>query len=279
MEIDLLKVIYEEWATVAAHPQAFVAVLALGLLVGWAAAWLILRQRLIHHREMLEQYKEALHKKGPKPKVAPPKSPLPLFSKKQMIIGVCILIVCTTLPIYVGLRALGPNVDAIYRANLQFTAVIPWKAPQDALTHFNISVSNVGNLPAKHVGIQVAGIFSDHVLRSDEIRRQLNQLKKVIADADKFNPNQVVQLAQGPVVTLPGVTATADEFQQFMATKKLLYVFWVASYDDELRQGRSYWHTEFCGYFAGTLRYWHNCGPNRVELIQKPRFSEASAAG
>jgi hypothetical protein len=42
----LVKVINEQWAVVMTAPAAFLAALALGALVGWFAAWIILKQRL-----------------------------------------------------------------------------------------------------------------------------------------------------------------------------------------------------------------------------------------
>jgi hypothetical protein len=61
---DLLKEIVREWPAVKAAPLLAILVLAVGLIVGWAAAWLILRQRLIHHKELVAEYKEVAQKKG-----------------------------------------------------------------------------------------------------------------------------------------------------------------------------------------------------------------------
>jgi hypothetical protein len=61
----LVKKIVSEWATVTAHPEAFIATLALGLFVGWVAAWLILKQRLIHHQELVEDYRNRVSGEAP----------------------------------------------------------------------------------------------------------------------------------------------------------------------------------------------------------------------
>jgi hypothetical protein len=39
-------------------PSAFIAALALGGIVGWLAAWIILKQRLDHYKERIEYFKE-----------------------------------------------------------------------------------------------------------------------------------------------------------------------------------------------------------------------------
>ena len=61
----LVESIREEWVTMMAHPAAFMAVLTIGLMFGWAAAWVILNQRLTHHRELVDYYKEAVAGKAP----------------------------------------------------------------------------------------------------------------------------------------------------------------------------------------------------------------------
>jgi hypothetical protein len=61
----LVASIRSQWAILVAHPEAFAAVLIVGLMLGWAAAWLILNQRLTHHRELVDHYKEAVAGKAP----------------------------------------------------------------------------------------------------------------------------------------------------------------------------------------------------------------------
>jgi hypothetical protein len=41
---------------VTAHPAVFVAVLVIGIMFGWVAAWTVLRQRLVYHRELVQDY-------------------------------------------------------------------------------------------------------------------------------------------------------------------------------------------------------------------------------
>jgi hypothetical protein len=59
---DLWTEIHNGWPTVMANQSLFFAILTVGLIVGWAAAWLILKQRLTHHKEVVEQYRKDLER-------------------------------------------------------------------------------------------------------------------------------------------------------------------------------------------------------------------------
>jgi hypothetical protein len=43
----------------------------IGLFGGWTAAWLILRQRLVHHQELLENYRNVMDEKIPGTPIIP----------------------------------------------------------------------------------------------------------------------------------------------------------------------------------------------------------------
>ena len=148
--------------------------------------------------------------------------------------------------------------------------------PGETFNRFNVQINNSGNLPALHTTIQVRGRIEDHELTQKEVQDELEKLKRQLVEADAATKSDVdveVRVGQGGLVTLPGITATDQEFQQVVPLGlKPFYVFWTANYDDEIRAGKSYWHAEFCGYFIATLNYWHNCSPNRIQLISKPRY-------
>jgi hypothetical protein len=55
---------------VTAHPGLFVAALVIGVMFGWAAAWTVLRQRLVHHRELVDYYKDRVAFGPPAPAAA-----------------------------------------------------------------------------------------------------------------------------------------------------------------------------------------------------------------
>jgi Trk-type K+ transport system membrane component len=63
--LEFFKTLRAEWATVSAHPEAFATTFIFGLVFGWIAAWLILKQRLDHHKELVEYYKDVVSDKMP----------------------------------------------------------------------------------------------------------------------------------------------------------------------------------------------------------------------
>lgn len=63
--LEFFKTLRAEWATVSTHLEAFVTTLIFGLVFGWIAAWLILKQRLDHHKELVEYYKDVVSDKIP----------------------------------------------------------------------------------------------------------------------------------------------------------------------------------------------------------------------
>ena len=63
--LEFLKIISEEWATVSAHPYPFIAALIIGLLFGWAGAWLILKQRIDQNQELVDHYRDVITEKIP----------------------------------------------------------------------------------------------------------------------------------------------------------------------------------------------------------------------
>jgi hypothetical protein len=61
----LLHIIVRQWAVLMAAPIPFIAAGALGLVVGYGFAWIILRNRLTHHQELVAYYKDVAADKLP----------------------------------------------------------------------------------------------------------------------------------------------------------------------------------------------------------------------
>jgi len=59
------KMVEKGGAAVTAYPEIFWGMLGLGLCLGWSAAWIILRNRLTHHKELLEHYENVITEKIP----------------------------------------------------------------------------------------------------------------------------------------------------------------------------------------------------------------------
>src|SRR5271155_1291097 len=56
----VLQTISDNWSTLVTAPWAFGAVLVLGLIIGWSAAYVHFRERLRARKERLKQAKEQL---------------------------------------------------------------------------------------------------------------------------------------------------------------------------------------------------------------------------
>jgi hypothetical protein len=61
----LAKIVAEQWAAVMQNPAILLPVFALGLVCGWGAAWLILQQRLKHHRDVIVDLRARLGDQQP----------------------------------------------------------------------------------------------------------------------------------------------------------------------------------------------------------------------
>lgn len=107
METDkLIELIYKNWAVVMTAPVPFAAALILGCSVGWLAAWLILKQRLQHHRELIDHYKDVLADKAPNTLAVPAKK----GRNAAMGLGVTLFVI--------GLIAIGLGSAIIYNISI-----------------------------------------------------------------------------------------------------------------------------------------------------------------
>ena len=61
----LMHIIVRQWAVLMTAPIPFIAAGALGLVVGYGFAWIILRNRLTHHQELVAYYKDVAADKLP----------------------------------------------------------------------------------------------------------------------------------------------------------------------------------------------------------------------
>ena len=58
----IFQMLRSEWPTVTTAPHLFVLAAILGLICGVALAWRILKQRLAHHKEMIDHYEKAIER-------------------------------------------------------------------------------------------------------------------------------------------------------------------------------------------------------------------------
>jgi hypothetical protein len=265
----LFQVLDSEWATVKAHAEAFVAVLGIGLFFGWTLAWLILKNRLTHHKELVATYEAVIAAKIP----ALRDRAATTFSLGRMFSGVAILLIAVIAPLYVLIYFQKPLITS--KAVLQFDTIRLYKTPPDSLNYFNVQISNnAANLPAINTTGAVSGLVSSN-LTPDQIKEELNKLNDKVRDIEKDPdtqsrlPDAIIQNGQGILLTIPDIGLTDADWNKIVpGTQASLYVFIIMDYQDEISEKYGYWHYVFCGYFTGTTIFWHNCGPNRPQFVK-----------
>jgi hypothetical protein len=140
---DLIRDLVREWPTVMAAPLPFLAAVAASLIFGWSAAWLILRQRLIHHKELVESHKEreAAPKKGSGRTRNSQIPPQLIFSTKQMLLGIAIIIAIVAIPSILILSEAKPPNTIMSRIKIGDLSM--FHAPDELdYTRFNVGFIN-----------------------------------------------------------------------------------------------------------------------------------------
>jgi hypothetical protein len=93
---QLLKIIGSEWAIMRPHPEICLAILAVGLSLGWTFAWLVLKNRLTHHKELVATYEAVIAEKIPALRARTASA----FSFGKMFFGISILLLLVIGPLY-----------------------------------------------------------------------------------------------------------------------------------------------------------------------------------
>lgn len=57
---DFGRYLVENWPAIMAARLAIAAAVAVGLLVGWGAVWIVLKERLTHYKELVEHYEKRM---------------------------------------------------------------------------------------------------------------------------------------------------------------------------------------------------------------------------
>jgi hypothetical protein len=183
---DLIKDIVREWPIVMAAPLAFITTGAAGLILGWSAAWLVLRQRLIHHKELVESYKEkeAAQKKGSPRTKASQTPPQLIFSTRQMLLGIAVIIAAVAIPSILILGQPKPLNTILSR--IKVNSLFMFHTPDEPeLTRFNVNLANSGSLPANNSYVLLLGKLTKDVLTDSVVNDNIDRLKTQLNDEDK----------------------------------------------------------------------------------------------
>ena len=266
---ELTQEIVREWPIVAAAPFLSISILAVGLIFGWSSAWLILRQRLTHHKEVIEQYEKANEKKGvPRPKQ---KEPLKSFSipLRSMLYGIIAIVCVVTIPLYFAITSLAPSYGPSSR--LLFSPANFFHTPEDQQSlHFNVQFTNTGESVARKLVVTLSGFVRSEPMAPDEVENLLATLHAGAVNYGGISQDEI-QAGSGQIVTVPNISMTNEQLQQFSQGKTFLYVLYTLQWEDNSLKGREYWSQDFCGFFEGVLTYFHGCSGNIVERLPNPR--------
>ena len=270
---QVVKALIREWPTVTAAPFVFVLALGIGLTFGWIAAWVVLRQRLVHHKELVEHFEKAFRDKDILP---PARNSAGTFTipPRLMIGGVLILVCAVTLPLYFVIRT-APQTPLL--ARIQFGPPSGFyhditNSGQLGLKRFNVRFDNRGNLMARRPLFSVDGDVREQTISDDDVKKEYEKLRSWQTDAvqhQRFDAD--IDVGMGRVITVPGVTITPEQMKSFNDGNLRIYVFYIISWEDDEIAGQGYWRQEFCGFYQGTFEFFHTCGLNKLERITTER--------
>jgi hypothetical protein len=147
---QLLKIIGSEWAVVRPHPEICIAILGVGLFLGWTFAWLVLKNRLIHHKELVATYEAVLSEKIPALKARTASA----FSFGKMFFGIGVLLLLIIGPLY-GLIYFNTHVHQRHLTESQKEELTK------ALKPFSEKVKTVAVLAETMEGGRYASDFAD----------------------------------------------------------------------------------------------------------------------
>jgi hypothetical protein len=197
---DLIKDLVREWPAVMAAPLPFLSAIAASLIFGWSAAWLILRQRLIHHKELVESYKEkeASQKKGPSRTRNSQTPPVLIFSTKQMLLGIAVIMALVAIPSILILSEAKPQNTTMSRIRVGNLSM--FHAPDELdYTRFNIGFINFGSLAASNLHVRLSGQLTKDVLSNAVTDGRMDKLKNEVKDEEKVASSTIIDVGDSSV--------------------------------------------------------------------------------
>ena len=255
--LELLKPLKAEWSTVTAHAEAFGAIAAIALLVAWTAAWIILKQRLVHHRELIDHYKDILADKAPG-LVASNRVLTPRFGGLRFFLFGILLIALGYAAAILLKSSVSPGMTKFSRVQLTNIGLRDGQDP----VRFDLYLQNAGTIAASGLVHKAAGATLDHEATSSELDSVFD-LKKQVDPAEpaesEIQPSQIVWY------TFPLVVNKVD-YETVMHGPKYLYLFAHESHKNSELSADQKNITEICLFtFAGQAM--HQCSRhNRIYL-------------
>jgi hypothetical protein len=156
------------------------------------------------------------------------------------------------------------------------------KIPGQSNSRIDVSLKNSGNAIALEYAAAVAGRLASTPLSSEQIPPLMDKLRNRVIEFDATghhmnrtlipNTNQLIWLSDVDKIDNDYILLTDQQIQDFNDGKLSVYLFLFGRYEDETITGTAYWQIEMCIQYVGTLSYWHNCGPQKMDKIIGSRF-------
>ncbi|MGA8820858.1 MAG: hypothetical protein WB624_26505 [Xanthobacteraceae bacterium] len=237
----LIQILTREWAVVMAHREAFLAILGAGLFFGWVAAWLILRQRLSHHKELVDHYKEVIA--GNIPVMTRPKA----LSLGRMLMGVAILLIVTIGPLYVLLVRY--QIAAVPNTEGARFVLNPGPLNRETKT-VDINAINMGDTIAR-VSTNGANevVYSNRVLTEKEEDEWYEKVKAILPPVG----TGIDFLKGGGRSMSVDLKLSDKQLDDMLANKTYVYLFFLIAFKDETTPTGKYFVASLCVHYQGSL--------------------------
>jgi hypothetical protein len=237
----VIQTLTGEWAVMSAHREAFLAVLGIGLFFGWTAAWLILRQRLSHHKDLVDHYQQVVAEKIPA--MSRPRA----LSLGRMLGGVAILLLVTIGPLYI-LLLLHPTAPTITKEGARFV-LNPGPLNRETKT-VEIAAINKGDVVAR-ASVNGANeiVYAGHILTEQEENEWYEKLKATLVPIG----TGIEFLKEGGRTIVIELPTTDAQFDDVIAKKTYLYVFFLIAFTDETTPPGQKFLASLCVRYQGKL--------------------------
>lgn len=213
---------------------------------------------------------------------------------KELVTSIILIAIMApvSISVYLTMSEDPPNIT---RPIIFMENITQRKLPGSPMNKIDVQLSNKGAMAALNLATAMTGRLSDKLIDPNEIDAELDEMESVISSAEKTVAAPQTQLQPGTaaVITLqdirpetwahlidnpsikpaPPILELSDEqWSDVMQGRKLIYVLFVAHFDDEMASKDSYWKIAQCAYFIYTTSYYRNCNNNRTVRVPGRRY-------
>jgi len=192
----------------------------------------------------------------------------------ELLIAVVMITTVTVLAPVIYLNVQAEEI-ILNRAEIRLDGVNPQKWGQ-ATTDFNIFVqfTNRGSLTLFNGAMTSKAFLLNGTLPNEKIFKTLDELDAQLKEPNHGQKTVMSDTTSGQqiIVTTPDFSITEAQRLSIVNGENVLYVLYAFYYQDDAIKSKGYWHGKFCAYFTFGQRFYHNCGPNHIELLTGVKF-------